>query len=59
VLCWIAQGKRDGEIAIILSISLRTVNHHSARILEKLRVETRTAAATLATAYLGRQKPAF
>jgi DNA-binding CsgD family transcriptional regulator len=44
VLHWMAQGKRDKEIAIILGISYRTVTHHVSAILQKLCVETRTAA---------------
>ncbi len=44
VLHWIAQGKRDREIAIILGISYRTVTNHVRAILTKLHVETRTAA---------------
>lgn len=44
VLLWITQGKRDAEIAVILGISPRTVNHHVQHILKKLGVETRTAA---------------
>ena len=44
VLHWIIEGKRDGEIASILAISLRTVNHHVSSILGKLDAETRTAA---------------
>jgi DNA-binding CsgD family transcriptional regulator len=48
VLHWMAQGKRDKEIAIILGISYRTVTHHVSAILQKLRVETRTAAVALA-----------
>lgn len=48
VLSWIARGKRDGEIAIILGISVRTVNQHVRGILAKLGVETRTAAVTTA-----------
>lgn len=47
VLKWISRGKRDSEIAVILSISVRTVNHHVASILKKLNVETRTAAAAM------------
>ena len=45
ILHWLREGKRDPEIAIILGISLRTVNHHVANIHRKLGVETRTAAA--------------
>ena len=45
ILQWVREGKRDPEIAIILGISLRTVNHHMANIRRKLGVETRTAAA--------------
>ena len=44
VLRWIAEGKRDGEIAVILGIGVRTVNTHVAHILLKLGAETRTAA---------------
>ena len=45
VLHWMAEGKRDGEIAIILGISVRTVHRHAAHLFAKLGVETRTAAA--------------
>jgi DNA-binding CsgD family transcriptional regulator len=55
VLKWLAEGKRDGEIAIILGISPRTVNHHVARICTKLGVETRTAAATCALRAAGHE----
>jgi DNA-binding CsgD family transcriptional regulator len=48
VLHWMAQGKRDKEIAIILGISYRTVTHHVRAILEKLHVENRTAAVATA-----------
>ena len=44
VLFWISEGKRDREIATILEISPRTVEKHVQKILEKLGVETRTAA---------------
>lgn len=44
VLLWIAEGKRDKEIALILGISYRTVTDHVRAILTKLGVETRTAA---------------
>jgi len=45
VLFWITEGKRDGEIAAILGIGVRTINKHAQRIFQKLGVETRTAAA--------------
>ncbi len=45
VLHWIREGKRNGEIAIILGISERTIEKHVENILAKLRVETRSAAA--------------
>ena len=48
VLLWISQGKRNAEIAAILAIGERTVGKHVERILHKLGVETRTAAATTA-----------
>jgi DNA-binding CsgD family transcriptional regulator len=44
VLGWLAEGKRDREIAIILGISVFTVGKHVQNILKKLRVENRTAA---------------
>ena len=44
-LKWLACGKTDAEIARILSISTRTVNHTLARVYRKLGVETRLAAA--------------
>lgn len=44
VFAWMAQGKRDREIATILGISYRTVTNHVYAILRKLGVETRTAA---------------
>jgi DNA-binding CsgD family transcriptional regulator len=43
-LLWLAQGKTNGEIAIILGNSEATVKKHVLEIFEKLGVETRTAA---------------
>jgi DNA-binding CsgD family transcriptional regulator len=48
VLAWLAAGKRDQEIALILAISPRTVQHHLERLYEKLDVETRNAAVAVA-----------
>jgi DNA-binding CsgD family transcriptional regulator len=48
ILAYIAVGKTDREIAIILDISPRTVSKHVQHILERLGVETRTAAAASA-----------
>lgn len=44
VLFWVAQGKTNPEVAIILGITPRTVHKHLERIYQKLGVETRTAA---------------
>jgi DNA-binding CsgD family transcriptional regulator len=43
-LHWVAEGKRDHEIAAILQISERTIEQHVHSCLEKLGVETRSAA---------------
>jgi DNA-binding NarL/FixJ family response regulator len=57
VLYWIAQGKTNGEIAIILGTSPRTVEKHVEQLLERLRVENRVAAAARANDIL-RELPA-
>jgi DNA-binding CsgD family transcriptional regulator len=44
VLFWMAQGKTDGEIAVICGISQHTAQKHAQNIYIKLGVETRTAA---------------
>jgi DNA-binding response OmpR family regulator len=49
VLSWLAKGKTNRDIADILGMSPRTVNKHLEHIFEKLGVETRTAAAALAS----------
>jgi DNA-binding CsgD family transcriptional regulator len=48
VLFWVSHGKRNCEIAEILGARSRTVGKHVERILGKLCVETRTAAASMA-----------
>ena len=45
VLHWLAQGKRDEEIAILLRCGQRTVSQHVRTLLTKLGVENRTSAA--------------
>ena len=44
---WLAQGKTNLEIGLILAISRRTVEKHVESILRKLGVENRVAAAVL------------
>lgn len=48
VLRWLAEGKTNAEIAAILEIAPGTIKIHVERILEKLGVENRTAAALIA-----------
>lgn len=47
VLYWVARGKGNRDVAMVLGISPRTVEKHLERIFEKLGVESRTSAATL------------
>jgi DNA-binding NarL/FixJ family response regulator len=49
VLYWVTLGKTNKDIGDILGSSPRTVNKHLEHVFEKLGVETRTAAANLAT----------
>lgn len=46
VMVWLVEAKRDNEIAVILGISVRTVEQHVRAILQKFAVENRTAAVT-------------
>jgi Response regulator containing a CheY-like receiver domain and an HTH DNA-binding domain len=48
VLRWVARGKTDPEIAIILGTRPRTIEKHVEHILAKLGVENRTTAALMA-----------
>jgi DNA-binding CsgD family transcriptional regulator len=50
VLTWIAQGKTNYEIGVILSAATGTICKHVQRIFFKLSVENRTAAAVVALA---------
>lgn len=47
VLAWVAEGKTNAEIGVILGASKRTVDKHVERVLRKLGVETRAAALRL------------
>jgi DNA-binding response OmpR family regulator len=52
VLSWLAKGKTNRDIGDILGMSHRTANKHLEHIFEKLGVETRAAAAALATGHV-------
>jgi DNA-binding NarL/FixJ family response regulator len=53
VLLWVAQGKTNPDIGIILGISESTVKKHLLEIFQKLCVETRSAATLRALEALG------
>lgn len=48
VLFWVAKGKTNDDVALLLGSSLSAVKKHLARVYEKLGVENRTAAASAA-----------
>ena len=56
VLTWIAQGKSNYEIGVILKACTGTICKHVEHILAKLGVENRTAAAAIAIAALADTK---
>ena len=56
VLTWIAQGKTNHEIGVILSACTGTICKHVEHILCKLDVKNRTAAAVIALAALAKAK---
>lgn len=56
VLLWIAQGKSNSEIAVILDCAAATVKKHSIRIFEKLGVEGRAGAMLHALEALSRPR---
>lgn len=55
-LLWLAQGKTNSDIAIILGITESTVKKHVQEMFEKLGVETRGAAIVRALEVLSSQK---
>jgi DNA-binding NarL/FixJ family response regulator len=56
VLTWIAQGKTNHEIGVILSACTGTICKHVERILRKLGVKNRTSAAAVAFGALANAK---
>ena len=56
VLSWIAQGKTNHEIGVILSACTGTICKHVEHILCKLDVKNRTAAAVIALGVLAQRK---
>ncbi len=53
MLRWLAQGKANAAIAIILGACLGTINKHLEHVYAKLGVECRTAAASMALELIG------
>jgi len=58
VLLWVAQGKSNGDIALILEMSEKTVKQHLGSVFQKIGVEGRNAAAVRALEILSAPKPA-
>lgn len=56
VLLWVAQGKSNSDVAIILGMSEKTVKIHLGHIFQKLNVESRVGAALAAIEALPRGK---
>lgn len=56
VLLWIAQGKSNSEIGMILGCAENTVKVHTARIFEKLGFENRNAASMRAIEVLSKRQ---
>jgi DNA-binding CsgD family transcriptional regulator len=54
VLYWIAEGKSNSELAVILGVSKRTVEKHLESIFKKLHVENRMSAMVVANGTLAR-----
>jgi DNA-binding NarL/FixJ family response regulator len=57
VLLWVAQGKSNGEIAIILGMAEATVKRHLSNLFPKLGVDSRNAATVWALEVLSARPP--
>src|SRR5262249_53727046 len=57
VLLWVAQGKSNGDVAVILSMAEKTVKKHLGNVFEKLGVESRNAATLRALEVLSARAP--
>jgi DNA-binding NarL/FixJ family response regulator len=57
VLLWVAQGKSNGDIAILLGMAEKTVKKHMSNIFTKLGLESRHAASIHALEILSRLDP--
>lgn len=57
VLAWVAKGKTNADIGVILQMSERTVQKHLEHVFQKLGVETRTTATIRALQMLGISNP--
>jgi DNA-binding CsgD family transcriptional regulator len=57
VLLWVARGKTDKEVAVLLYVSPRTVKKHLEHVYEKLGVNSRTEAVALALKSFGFASP--
>ncbi len=55
VLLWIAHGKSNGDIAIILGCAVATIKKHAQRIFDKLGVDNRVGAMIVARETLARR----
>ena len=56
VLLWVAQGKSNGDIAILLGMAEKTVKKHMGNIFEKLGLEGRNAATVRALEALSQRR---
>lgn len=54
VLLWVARGKSNKDISVVLNISPRTVNKHLEQVFQKLGVENRASAAAITIQLLHR-----